>query len=86
MATEAKGKSEAALSELDGLEVEKEEIEKPRVGYKVSVKLPFEYSVSFFFPNRAKEEEISAISALFASLKKERGDTIDSKLDYLEEE
>ena len=81
---EATGTGGLALAELDGLEVETKPVTKPRVGSTVTVKLPYEHKIEFFYPKKQKTEEQEALTALFAALKAEHNDTTESKLDYLE--
>lgn len=83
-AIEATGTGGLALAELDGLEVETKPVTKPRVGSTVTVKLPYEHKIEFFYPKKQKSDEQEALTSLFAALKAEHNDTTESKLDYLE--
>ncbi|MCR5126331.1 MAG: leucine-rich repeat domain-containing protein [Treponema sp.] len=81
---EATGTGGLALAELDGLEVETKPVTKPRVGSTVTVKLPYEHKIEFFYPKKQKSDEQEALTSLFTALKAEHDDTTESKLDYLE--
>lgn len=81
---EAVGAGGLALAELDGLDVETTAVTKPRVGSQLTVKLPYNHSLSFFFPKKQKEEEAAALKTLFAALKAAHDETDSSRLDYLE--
>ena len=66
----AVGAGGLALAELDGSQL--------------MVKLPYNHTLTFFYPKKQKEEEASALKTLFASLKAAHDETDSSKLDYLE--
>ncbi len=80
----AVGAGGLAMSALDGLDVETKAVTKPRVGSTVSVKLPYEYKIEFFYPKKQKTEEQEALTALFAALTAEHDEATESKLEYLE--
>lgn len=80
----AVGAGGLALAKLDGLEVETKAVTKPRVGSTISVKLPYEYKIEFFYPKKQKAEEQEALTALFAALTAEHDESTESKLEYLE--
>ena len=80
----AVGAGGLALAKLDGLEVETKAVTKPRVGSTISVKLPYEYKIEFFYPKKQKPEEQEALTALFAALTAEHDESTESKLEYLE--
>jgi len=81
---EATGTGGLALAELDGLEVETKPVTKPRVGSTVTVKLPYEHKIEFFYPKKQKTEEQESLTALFAALTAEHDEATESKLEYLE--
>ena len=80
----AVGAGGLAMSALDGLDVETKAVTKPRVGSTISVKLPYEYKIEFFYPKKQKTEEQEALTALFAALTAEHDESTESKLEYLE--
>ena len=80
----AVGAGGLAMSALDGLDVETKAVTKPRVGSTISVKLPYEYKIEFFYPKKQKAEEQEALTALFAALTAEHDEATESKLEYLE--
>jgi len=81
---EATGTGGLALAELDGPEVETKPVTKPRVGSTVTVKLPYEHKIEFFYPKKQKTEEQESLTALFAALTAEHDEATESKLEYLE--
>jgi len=80
----AVGAGGLAMSALDGLEVETKAVTKPRVGSTVTVKLPYEHKIEFFYPKKQKSDEQEALTSLFAALKAEHDEATESKLEYLE--
>ena len=80
----AVGAGGLAMSALDGLDVETKAVTKPRVGSTISVKLPYEYKIEFFYPKKQKTEEQEALTALFTALTAENDESTESNLEYLE--